>query len=206
MISGFIAKKGQMTNVFTPEGKRVAVTKCVVKPLMVTQIKTVDKDGYQAIQIAYGTKKFLDQSTSKKLTKLKLDLKPQHFAEFDLTAETAPEIGKLIKAEEVFTAGDAIDVVGVSKGRGFAGVIKRYGFQRQPVTGGQSDRVRAPGAIGAQTPGKVIKGKKMPGHYGNATATVTGLKVYSVNSETNEILITGSIPGHFNSWITIKKA
>lgn len=206
MISGFIAKKGQMTNVFTPEGKRIPVTKCIIKPLIVTQIKTIDKDGYQAVQIAYGTRKYLDQSTSKKISKLKLEIKPQHFAEFDLLSETIPQIGSLIKVEDVFTAGDLVDVIGISKGRGFAGVIKRYGFQRQPVTGGQSDRVRAPGAIGAQTPGKVIKGKKMPGHYGNATANVSGLKIYAVNSDTNEILITGSIPGHLNSWITIKKA
>ncbi len=206
MISGFIAKKGQMTSLYTPEGKRISVTKCVVKPLIVTQIKTIDKDGYQAIQIAYGTKKNLDQSTSKKISKLKLDIKPQYFAEFAPTTETLPEIGTAIKIEDVFTAGDQIDVVGTSKGRGFAGVIKRYGFQRQPVSGGQSDRVRAPGAIGAQTPGKVIKGKKMPGHYGNATANVSGLKVYSVNPENNEIFVTGSVPGHLNSWITIKKS
>lgn len=195
-----------MASLYTPEGKRISVTKCVVKPLVVTQLKTVDKDGYQAVQIAYGTRKNLDQSTSKKLTKLKLDIKPQHFAEFDLVSEAAPEVGSAIKVEDVFSAGDQVDVVGTSKGRGFAGVIKRYGFQRQPVSGGQSDRVRAPGAIGAQTPGKVIKGKKMPGHYGNATANVSGLKVYAVNPETNEILITGSVPGHFNSWITIKKS
>lgn len=206
MISGFIAKKGQMTNIFTPDGNRISVTKCLVKPLVVTQIKTVDKDGYQAIQIAYGSKKYLDQSTSKKIGKLKLDLKPQHFTEFRLVSDSTPEIGSQIKVEDVFSAGDTVDVVGISKGRGFAGVIKRYGFQRQPVTGGQSDRVRAPGAIGAQTPGKVIKGKKMPGHYGHATKNITGLKIYSINSETNEILITGSIPGHLNSWITIKKA
>lgn len=195
-----------MTSLYTPEGKRISVTKCVVKPLIVTQIKTIDKDGYQAIQIAYGTKKNLDQSTSKKISKLKLDIKPQYFAEFAPTTETLPEIGTAIKIEDVFTAGDQIDVVGTSKGRGFAGVIKRYGFQRQPVSGGQSDRVRAPGAIGAQTPGKVIKGKKMPGHYGNATANVSGLKVYSVNPENNEIFVTGSVPGHLNSWITIKKS
>ena len=195
-----------MASLYTPEGKRISVTKCVVKPLIVTQLKTVDKDGYQAVQIAYGTRKNLDQSTSKKLTKLKLDIKPQHFAEFNLVSESTPEVGSAIKVEDVFSAGDQVDVVGTSKGRGFAGVIKRYGFQRQPVSGGQSDRVRAPGAIGAQTPGKVIKGKKMPGHYGNATANVSGLKVYAVNPETNEILITGSVPGHFNSWITIKKS
>lgn len=205
MISGFIAKKGQMTNIFTPEGKRIAATKCLVAPLVVTQIKTASKDGYQAVQIAYGTRKYLDQATAKKISKLKLDLKPQHFHEFDLTTDTVPEIGAQIKIDSVLTAGDTVSVVGVSKGHGFAGVIKRWGFQRQPVTGGQSDRVRAPGAIGAQTPGKVIKGKKMPGHYGNKTKNISNLKVISVNPQTNEILISGSVPGHFHSWITINK-
>lgn len=206
MISGFIAQKGQMTNIFTPEGKRIAVTKCLVKPLTVTQVKTVDKDGYQSVQVAYGTKKHLDKATSSRLQKLKLDFNPQHFQEFKLTSEMIPEVGSQITVDSVLKTGDSIDVAGTSKGRGFAGVIKRYGFQRQPVSGGQSDRVRAPGAIGAQTPGKVIRGKKMPGHYGNVSKTITGLKIIALNSETNEILISGSIPGAFHSWVTIKKA
>jgi large subunit ribosomal protein L3 len=99
MISGFIAKKGQMTNIFTSDGKRIPVTLCKVTPLVVTQIKTADKDGYQAVQVAYGTKKFLNQATSKKISKLKLDIKPQHFHEFDLTTETIPEIGAQIRVD-----------------------------------------------------------------------------------------------------------
>ena len=205
MISGFIAKKGPMTNIFTPEGKRVTVTRCLVSPLIVTQLKTIDKDGYQSVQVAYGTKKNLNQATSKKISKLKLDIKPQHFHEFDLTTDTIPEIGSQIKVESVLTVGDNVSVIGVSKGHGFAGVIKRYGFQRQPVTGGQSDRVRAPGAIGAQTPGKVIKGKKMPGHYGNKVKNIKNLKVISINPELGEVLVSGSIPGHLHSWVTIQK-
>jgi large subunit ribosomal protein L3 len=205
MISGFIAKKGQMTNIFTSDGKRTPVTLCKVSPLVVTQIKTADKDGYQAVQIAYGARKFLNQATSKKMSKLKLDIKPQHFHEFDLISESIPEIGAQIKIDSVLAVGDNVSVVGVSKGHGFAGVIKRWGFHRQPVTGGQSDRVRAPGAIGAQTPGKVIKGKKMPGHYGNKTKNVANLKIVSINPDAGEIAISGSVPGHLNSWITINK-
>jgi large subunit ribosomal protein L3 len=205
MISGFIAQKGPMTNIFNPAGKRIPATLCRVSPLIVTQLKTVDKDGYQAVQVAYGTRKFLDQATSKKLSKLKLDVKPRHFHEFDLTTEAVPEIGAKITIDSVLAVGDNVNVVGVSKGHGFAGVIKRWGFQRQPVTGGQSDRVRAPGAIGAQTPGKVIKGKKMPGHYGNKTKNIKNLKVISVNPELGEILISGSIPGPLHSWVTIQK-
>lgn len=206
MISGFIIKKGRMTNVYTPEGKRIAVTKCIAEPLVVTQIKTDEKDGYSAIQLAYGTKKRQDNAVGSKLKKLKLDISPKSFKEFSLTAETAPAVGDKVEIASVFTAGDEISATGTSKGRGFAGVIKRYGFQRQPVSGGQSDRVRAPGAIGAQTPGKVLKGKKMPGHYGNKTKTISGLKIYAINSEKNEILITGSIPGVINSWVVLNKA
>jgi large subunit ribosomal protein L3 len=206
MISGFIAKKGSMTNIYTPEGKRIAVTSCIVSPLTVTQIKTKEIDGYVAVQVAYGNRKRLDQSTSGKLKKLKLDITPQKFKEFELVAETSPEVGTQITVDSVLTVGETVNVTGVSKGHGFAGVIKRYGFRRQPVSGGQSDRVRAPGSIGAQTPGKVIKGKKMPGHYGNKVKHIGNLQVVAINTEKNEILISGSVPGHLNSWVTICKA
>lgn len=205
MISGFVVKKHQMSNIYTPEGKRVAVTTCKVTPLTVTQVKTVEKDGYSAIQVAYGTKKHAAKAVTAKLAKIKLDTIPQHFQEFSLTTEAAPEVGSQIAIDSVLAAGDHVSVVGTSKGRGFAGVIKRYGFRRQPVSGGQSDRVRAPGAIGAQTPGKVIKGKKMPGHYGNVTKQIRGLQIVSVDPAKNEVVINGPIPGHVNSWIVILK-
>ena len=194
-----------MTNIFTSEGKRIAVTKCSVLPLTVTQVKTPDKDGYPAVQIAYGTRKRLDKATFSKISKLKLDISPQHFQEFDLTTEVVPELGSLITVDSVFAIGNSVSAVGTTKGHGFAGVIKRYGFRRQPVSGGQSDRVRAPGAIGAQTPGKVIKGKKMPGHYGNVIKQIKGLKIISMDAAKNEICVSGPIPGHINSWITLIK-
>jgi large subunit ribosomal protein L3 len=205
MISGFLAKKGPMTNIYTTDGKRIAVTKCVVAPLTVTQIKNKDKDGYSAIQVAYGNRKKLDQATDKKIAKLKLKITPQKFQEFQLTTEVVPEVGSIIGIESVFSVGDSVKAVGVTKGHGFAGVIKRYGFRRQPVSGGQSDRVRAPGAIGAQTPGKVIKGKKMPGHYGNKVKSISGLKIIAINPEKNELIVSGSIPGHLNTIVTIYK-
>ena len=174
-----------MTNVYTADGKRIAVTTCIVKPLTVTQLKNVDKDGYAAVQVAFGTRKRLDQATSKKISKLKLDITPAKFQEFSLATDVLPEVGSTIAVDSVFAVGDTVKVLGVSKGHGFAGVIKRYGFRRQPVSGGQSDRVRAPGAIGAQTPGKVIKGKKMPGHYGNVNKLVSNLKIVSINTDKN---------------------
>lgn len=203
MINGFIAKKIGSTSVFTPEGKRIAVTKLLANDLVVTQVKTQDKDKYTAVQVAYGSKKTLDKAVKAKLAKLKLDIVPAAFKEFKLTGEETPVVGDKIDAAKVLTVGTEVSVTGTSKGRGFAGVIKRYGFQRQPVSGGQSDRVRAPGAIGAQTPGKVVKGKRMPGHYGNKSRTVSGAKIYAVNAETHEVLVTGSVPGSKKSWVVI---
>lgn len=194
-----------MTSLFLEDGKRIAVTKCIASPLKVTQIKTSEKDGYKAVQVAFGNKKNIDKPTSTKLSKLNLDIKPKNFKEFDITADASLEVGNDISIDSVFAVGDIISATGTSKGHGFAGVIKRHGFHRQPVTGGQSDRTRAPGSIGAQTPSKVVRGKKMPGHYGNKTKTVSNLKVVSVNKDKNEIIISGPIPGHFNSWVTISK-
>lgn len=204
MISGFLIKKGRMTSVYTPEGRRIAVTQCSAQPLKVTQIKTQEKDGYTSVQVAYDSKKHLDHATTSKLTKLNLDIKPRFFKEFKLTSDQIPQVGTDIPVESVFSQGEIIDATGISKGRGFAGVIKRHGFKKQPILG-SSDRVRHPGSIGAQTPSKVVKGKKMPGHYGVETVTVSGLEVFSINPETKEILIKGSVPGSFNSWVTIKK-
>ncbi len=204
MISGFLIKKGHMTSVYTPEGHRIAVTKCSAPSLKITQIKTKDKDGYSSIQIAYDSKKHLDNATSAKLNKLKLDIKPRFFKEFKLTSDQIPEIGSDISIESVFTAGEIIDATGISKGHGFAGVVKRHGFKKQPILG-SSDRVRRPGSIGAQTPGKVVKGKKMPGHFGVKKVTISGLEVYSIDPETKEIFIKGSVPGSINSWVMLKK-
>jgi len=204
MISGFLVKKGQMTSVYTPDGKRLAVTKCVARPLKVTQIKNKDKDGYESIQVAYGTKKRLDKATVGKMTKNNLDIKPQHFKEFKLISDQTVEIGSDIAIESVFTAGEEINAVGTSKGHGFAGTVKRWGMKKQPLLGA-SNRVRHMGSIGAQTPGKVVKGKKMPGHFGVVTVTTSGLEIFSINPESQEILIKGSLPGSINSWVILKK-
>jgi large subunit ribosomal protein L3 len=204
MISGFLVKKGQMTSVYTSEGRRVAVTKCIAQPLKVTQIKNKDKDGYESVQVAYGSKKHLNKATSSKISKIKLDIKPQYFKEFKLTSDQVPDLSSDITIESVFTVGDKIDATGISKGRGFAGVIKRHGFKKQPLLGA-SNYVRHPGSIGAQTPGKVVKGKKMPGHFGNKNITVSDLEIFSFDPEKKEVLIKGSIPGSINSWIILKK-
>ena len=202
MLNGFIVKKIAMENMFLSDGRMIAVTRCSALPLKVTQIKTDEKDGYQAVQIAYGTRKRLDKPTSAKMKKLSLDIVPKGFMEFKATAEV-PTVGSDILVDKVLTDGLTIDVTGISKGKGYAGVIKRHGFHRQPVSGGQSDRVRAPGAIGAQTPGKVVMGKKMPGHMGVVTKTIENLKVVKVLPEANQIVISGGIPGARNAWLVI---
>ena len=185
MISGFLTQKKFMTSIFTDDGKRVGVTVLEAKPLTVNRLRTLEKDGYAAIQL---------KSTKNKLI------------EFKSTSETDPELKTEVTVDSVFTPGDQVSATSQSKGRGFAGVIKRHGFRRQPVSGGASDRVRAPGSIGAQTPGKVIKGKKMPGHYGNATATVTNLKIVKIDKEQNLLYVSGGLPGHVNSWVVITKS
>jgi large subunit ribosomal protein L3 len=204
MISGFLVKKGQMTSVYTEDGKRISVTKCTAQPLKVTQIKTIEKDGYQSVQVAFDSKKHIDKATSGKISKLKLDIKPRFFQEFKLTSDQIPEVGSDITIESVFNTGETIDITGVSKGHGFAGVIKRHGMRKQPLLGA-SNRVRHMGSIGAQTPGKVVKGKKMPGHFGVETVTISGSQIFSINPDTKEVLIKGSVPGSFNSWVTLKK-
>lgn len=205
MISGFIVKKGQMHRIFSEKGKSIVVTKCQAAPLIVTQLKTKDKDGYEAVQFAYGTRKNLKQPVSKKLGKLKIKISPKGFIEFKALPDTNLKIGTSVSPDSVFNIDDTIKVTGISKGHGFAGVIKRHNFQRQPVTGGQSDRTRAPGSIGAQTPGKVLKGKKMPGHMGNKRISTLNLKIVAIDPQKNELLIAGHIPGPVNSWVTLTK-
>jgi large subunit ribosomal protein L3 len=184
MISGFIAQKKSMTSLYSEDGQRVGVTVLEAKPLTVSCLRTQTKDGYDAVQT-------------------KTDKDKLH--EFKAVTETIPELKSQITVDSVFTVGDSVSATAKSKGRGFAGVLKRWNFARQPVTGGQSDRVRHPGSIGAQTPGKVVRGKKMPGHYGNKNATILNLKVFKIDTEKNLLYIAGPVPGHINSWVIISK-
>lgn len=205
MLSGFIVKKAGMSGMFTEDGKRIAVTALKASPVVITQLKTEKHDGYQAVQIAYGNKKKNHQPVVKKLAKLKIEKSPKGFIEFEPQSDLELSVGQTIAVDQVFKVGDLVDARGVSKGRGFAGVIKRHGFQRQPVTGGQSDRTRAPGAIGAQTPGKVLKGKRMPGHLGNKTATILHQPIVKIDAENNLVYLRGSVPGHFNAYLVLTK-
>ena len=198
MTIGVIGRKCGMTRVFTEDGVSIPVTVVAVEPNVVTQIRTNEKDGYRAIQITTGSKR--PSRVNKPLTGhyAKAGVKPgRGLWEFRLDDDEGEglETGSEIKAD-IFTEGQKIDVSGVSIGKGFAGVIKRYHFAMQDATHGNSLSHRAPGSIGQnQTPGRVFKGKKMAGHMGNVKCTIQNLEVVKVDVDRQFILVKGSVPG-----------
>jgi large subunit ribosomal protein L3 len=196
-----------MTQLFDEKGAVVPVTVIEAGPCYVTQIKTAERDGYRAIQLGF------EETKSKRLTKgqqghlqrNKLPLLRQ-LREIRVKDETAFQVGQQITVD-IFTAGERVDVVGKSKGRGFAGTIKRHGFHRQPKTHGQSDRERAPGSIGGTTGvSRVFKGKRMAGRMGNARVTSENLLVALVDPERNLLAVRGSVPGPKGGLVLVKQA
>lgn len=206
-MSGIIGKKVGMTTIFNSEGQAVPCTLIEAGPCVVTQVRTEDKDGYKAIQLGYGEKK--EKNTSRPLVGhfKKAGTTPKRklieFKEF----EKEYSLGDTIRIEDVFAEGDFLDASGNSKGRGFQGVVKRHGFAGVGgQTHGQHNRGRHPGSIGACSfPSRVFKGIRMAGRMGNTRTTVQNLKVLKVISEQNLIVISGSIPGAKNSYITLHK-
>ena len=209
MTIGLVGKKQGMTRLFTEEGKSYPVTVVSIKPNTITQVKTLKKDGYSSIQVTTGNKK------DKHLTKPQLghfkkaSVEPgEGLWEFTTSEEeiTEMKVGKSISIE-LFEEGQMVDVSGISKGKGFAGVVKRWNFQMQDATHGNSLSHRAPGSIGqCQTPGRVWKGKKMAGHMGFEKITVQNLKITSLDRENNILLIKGSIPGSTGSTVVLRPA
>jgi large subunit ribosomal protein L3 len=205
MCSGLIGKKLGMTGLFTSEGKNIPVTAVQVGPCVVTQIKTVAKDGYNALQLGFGEKK------KSRLTKaMKGHLKKSGQTRFSCLREVSVNdpseygLGQTINID-IFDIGETIDVTGTTKGRGFSGVIKRHGFHGGKKTHGSHSH-RIPGSIGCSAwPAKVIKGKKMPGQYGNIKKTVRNLEIVDIRPEENLILIKGAIPGSKNGIVEVKK-
>ncbi len=205
-MSGLIGKKIGMTSVFDNLGRHIPVTVIEVEPMVITQIKTLENDGYASVQLASFDKK--EKRTSKALKghfeKAKTSPKKvvHEFKGFDTEGLN---LGDEVKLEDVFTVGDIVDVVGYSKGRGFAGVIKRHNFAGVgDATHGQHNRLRAPGAIGnASDPSRVFKGMRMGGRFGNDRKKVKNLSIANVLPESNTILVTGSIPGPKGSYVEI---
>lgn len=205
MIKAVLAQKLGMTQRFDKEGNTVPLTILRASEVFVVQVKTKDSDGYEAVQIGVtDERRRLKKPQEGHLKKHKVKKKLALLREVPAEVEDVSE-GQKIYPDDVLQPGDVVDVQGKTKGRGFSGVIKRWGFARQPKTHGQSDRERAPGSIGAQTPGRVLKGKKMPGHYGTETRTIKNLVVYAVDRENGIILIKGSVPGAYKSWVLVRK-
>ena len=200
---GILGKKIGMTQVYDDTGQAVPVTVLEVGPCHVTQVKTKERDGYAAIQLGFGETQHLNRPLRGHLRDLPL---LRHLREIRTDDAEEYHVGQVIDASS-FVPGDEVDVRGTSKGRGFAGVVRRYGFRGGPKTRGQSDRHRAPGSIGAgSAPGHVVKGKRMPGHMGNARVTVQGLEVISVNPERNLLLVKGAVPGPKHGLVLLRKA
>ena len=203
MSIGLIGRKVGMTQVFQDDGTMVAVSVLAVEPNTVTRLRTTERDGYTAVQL--GT------DVSKKLTKPRAgqlkDL-PQvaTLREFRVDDVDAYEVGQVVALTDLFTAGDDVDITGVSKGKGFAGHIKRHNFKRGPKTHG-SDHHREPGSIGpGTTPGRVYKGLKMAGHMGDERATIKKVRIVRTDPDRNLLLVKGSLPGPRGSLILVKKA
>ena len=205
-MKGLIAKKMGMSQIFDEDGSVVPVTILEAGPCYISQIKTIEKDGYDAVQIAYGNKK--EKRTNKPLhghfKKAGLDPK-RILAEFEIIPGFNYKMGQEFNAS-IFKIGDMVKVTGTSKGRGFSGVMKRYGFGGGPKTHGQREHPRSAGAIGqASDPSRVFKGMKMAGQYGNKKKTVENLKVVKIDSSNNQIFVRGSVPGSNNGILVVNK-
>ena len=202
-IKGIIGRKLGMTQIFRDNGKAEAVTAIEAGPCTVTQVKTAAKEGYNAVQLGFGEVKRLNSPQRGHLKELE---QFKYLREFRVADIEGVQVGDKVDVS-LFKTGDLVDVSGVSKGKGFAGVVKRYHFAGGPKTHGQSDRHRAPGSIGAGTsPGRVLKGKRMPGHMGNRKVTVRHLEVFEADPTRNLLLIKGAVSGGSNGLLLIKKS
>lgn len=205
MEKAIIGKKIGMTQIFDEKGLVIPVTVIEAGPCIVAQVKTVETDGYNAIQLGYGDVKEnrINRPEKGHFTKAKLVLK-KHLREFRVSEIADVTVGNEIKAD-VFEAGDKIDVQGTTKGKGFQGVIKRHGQSRGPMGHGSMYH-RRPGSMGStSTPGRVFKGKKLPGHMGVQTVTIQNLDVVKVDLDKNVILVKGSVPGAKGAILKIRK-
>ena len=209
MSIGLIGKKQGMTRVFTPEGDSFAVSVVSVLPNTITQIKSVESEGYSSIQVTTGEKKEKHLSKAQQGHFKKSSVNAgEGLWEFRVNSEDLNElqVGSEINLD-IFEEGQKIDVQGKSKGKGFAGTVKRWNFKMQDASHGNSISHRAPGSIGqCQTPGKVWKGKKMSGHMGDVRKTIQNLKIASIDVENNLVLIKGAIPGPTGSNVVLKPA
>jgi len=206
---GILGKKIGMTQVFNPGGKRVGVTAVEVGPCVVVQKRTIDKDGYTALQIGFDDKPDRKVNSPERGLFAKAGVTPKrHLREFRVTAEVAEqfEVGQEIGADQL-TVGDKVDVVGTSLGKGFTGVMKNYGYSGAKATHGVHEAFRHGGSLGqCMTPGRVMKGKRMAGHAGNKRITVQNVEVMRVFAEDNVVFLKGPVPGSRNGLVSISPA
>ena len=204
-MKGILGKKLGMTQIFTEAGDVIPVTVVEAGPVVVTQIKTTEKEGYNAVQVGYGEVKEKSLNKPQKGHLAAANVLKKHLKEFRMDSVEGYTVGQEIKAD-IFAAGEKIDVTGTSKGKGFQGPIKRHGQSRGPESHG-SRYHRRPGSMGACSfPGRVFKNKKLAGHMGSVTVTVQNLEVVRVDAEKNPILVKGAIPGAKGSVVTVKEA
>lgn len=206
-MRGIIGKKLGMTRMFDEAGNSYAATIVEAGPCYVTQVKTVESDGYEAIQVGFENKKEKQANKPETGHVAAADLKPfrllKEFRDFESAEPLAK--GAAIKAD-IFREGEIVNVTGVSKGRGFMGVVRRHHFNGGPVTHGQSDRLRAPGSIGSSSyPSRVLRGQRMAGRMGGKNVTVRNVKVLKVDAENNILIIKGAIPGANKGFVLIRK-
>jgi large subunit ribosomal protein L3 len=205
-MKGIIGKKLGMTSVFTPDGKQTACTIIEAGPCVVTQVKTTESDGYNALQVAFGDKKEKNANKAEKNHFAKSNTAPKSFVTEFRNYSLEKNLGDAITVD-IFTEGEDVQVVGTTKGKGFQGVVKRHGFHGVgEASHGQHDRQRAPGSVGGSSyPARVFKGMRMAGRMGTDRVKVKGLKVVKIFPEKNYILVSGSVPGHNGSIVLIQK-
>jgi large subunit ribosomal protein L3 len=207
MMKGLIGKKIGMTQIFDENGLAIPITLIEAGPCYVTQIRKPEVDGYNAVQLGFGEVK-PKRLTGGQLGHLKnYELPPLRFLREFRVKDPQVNEGDKLEVGNVFAVGEQVDVVGTSKGKGFQGAVKRHGFRGGPKTHGQSDRQRATGSIGATTtPGRVFKGKRMPGHMGFERVTIHNLRVEYVDADRNLLGVRGAIPGPKGGVVMIKEA
>ena len=210
MTMGLVGRKCGMTRVFTEDGVSIPVTVIEAQPNRITQVKTVENDGYRALQVSAGERKAsrVSKPEAGHFAKAKVEA-GDLITEFRLAADEQPEEGEFAAGQEIkvdfFAEGQKVDVIGTSIGKGFAGAIKRHNFSMQDATHGNSLAHRAPGSIGQnQTPGRVFKGKKMAGHMGNVRRTAQNLEVVRVDQERYLLLMKGAVPGHKGGRVVVQ--
>ena len=204
-MKGILGRKVGMTQVFTTDGKLIPVTVVEVKPNVVTQIKTVEKDGYSALQLGAFDKKEKSSNKPEMGHVKKANTSPKRFLKEIRGVDTSSyTLGQILSAD-VFSKGDTVDVTGTSKGKGFQGVIKRWNQSRGPETHGSTYHRRV-GSMGTMRPMRVLKGKKLPGHMGNEQVTIQNLMIVDVDTENKYILVSGNVPGAKNTFVFIREA